>query len=69
LMMEGSTLMPAFWMAITKGHLAAVEERFREGSVGETRRPIFGRRWVSYFYGGVKQGAFGKRGSYHEGAG
>lgn len=48
LMIEGSTLIPAFSIAITKGLFAAVEERLRDGSLGETSNPICQTNVLSY---------------------
>ena len=37
---DGSVPMPALLMAMTKGDLAAVDFRLRDGSDGETSSPI-----------------------------
>lgn len=40
-MMDGNALMPAFWIAMTKGAEAAVPSaRLRRGSFEGTRRPV-----------------------------
>lgn len=40
-MIDGSALMPAFWIAMTKGADAAVPvPRLRRGSSEGTRRPV-----------------------------
>lgn len=39
-MIDGRTLIPAFLMAMTNGLFAAAVPRLRDGSVGETNRPI-----------------------------
>ncbi|KAH9826524.1 hypothetical protein Tdes44962_MAKER00488 [Teratosphaeria destructans] len=40
LTIDGRTLIPAFLMAITNGDFAAVDSRFRDGSDGDTSRPM-----------------------------